>query len=117
AFLLPVAADGATTAESPAPITEELPQEAILTAPVLALEALYPNPSEGNATVAFSLAREGAVRVAVYDALGREVVVAAEGTHQAGRHTASVLDLAAGVYVVRMEADGETFTQRLTVVR
>ncbi|MEM6327044.1 MAG: DUF4397 domain-containing protein, partial [Bacteroidota bacterium] len=87
------------------------------TAPVLALDAPYPNPSAGTATMAFSLADEGAVRVALYDALGREVAVAAEGTYQAGNHTASVFDLASGVYVVRMQAEGATFTQRLTVVR
>ena len=85
----------------------------------LGLEALRPNPAAGAARVAFTLPEASAVRLAVYDVRGREVAVLADGRVEAGRHEAG-LDtsrLAAGVYVVRLEAGGEVLTRRATVVR
>jgi|GEM_PF-864407 len=90
-------------------------------APVaFALEAPFPNPTRGTATVAFSLPSAATARVVLYDALGREVAVVADGTHVAGRHTAAlpVRDLAAGLYLVRLTtSDGQAATRRLQVVR
>ncbi|HIL58420.1 MAG TPA: T9SS type A sorting domain-containing protein, partial [Rhodothermales bacterium] len=62
---------------------------------------------------------EGAVRLAVYDLLGREVAVLAEGTRPAGAHTARFDSraLAAGAYLVRLDAGGQSATRRLTVVK
>ena len=77
----------------------------------------WPNPSSGRATVVFGLAEGGAARVAVYDVLGREVAVVAEGAFGAGRHEAPVSDLAAGAYVVRVQTATGVQTARLTVVR
>jgi CSLREA domain-containing protein len=81
--------------------------------------AVWPNPSAGRARVAFGVPEPGDVRVAVYDALGREVAVLAEGPHGAGRHTA-VLDagaLAPGAYVVRVAGGAGVRAARLTVAR
>ena len=77
-----------------------------------------PNPSSGQATVAFGVAEAGDVRVAVYDALGREVAVLARGSFEPGRHAVAFDGSAfpAGVYVVRVSG-AETQTTRLTVVR
>ena len=50
-----------------------------------ALLPVRPNPSRGEATVAFSLAEAGAARVAIVDVLGREVAVVADGPAEAGR--------------------------------
>ena len=77
-----------------------------------------PNPTRGRATVAFGVAEAADVRVSVYDALGREVAVLAEGPFTAGRHDVA-LDAAAlpsGVYVVRVDGP-EVRTARITVVR
>ncbi|HIG75829.1 MAG TPA: T9SS type A sorting domain-containing protein [Bacteroidetes bacterium] len=83
------------------------------------LEAAYPNPVRQSATVAYVLPAEGAVRLAVYDLLGREVAVLAEGTRPAGAHTARFDSraLAAGAYLVRLDAGGQSATRRLTVVK
>jgi hypothetical protein len=112
-FLLPVAGEeDATALAAAAP-------EASLTAGQTALGAPYPNPATSRATVDFELAEEGAARVVLYDALGREVAVAAEGNFQAGRHTAALETgaLPSGVYVLRLTTGGETMTRRLTVAR
>ncbi|MDT0631368.1 T9SS type A sorting domain-containing protein [Rubrivirga sp. S365] len=81
--------------------------------------AVGPNPVRGAGAVAFRLDAEADVRLAVYDVLGREVTVLAEGAYGAGSHRAS-FDAAAfpaGAYVVRLTAGGVAHTARLTVVR
>ena len=79
---------------------------------------VWPNPVQGRAEVRYT-AGAGPVRLAVYDALGREVAVLVDGARAAGEH-AAVLDAhgwAPGLYVARLRAgeQGETF--RFTVAR
>ena len=85
----------------------------------VALGAVYPNPSRGAVAVPFELPTAGAVRLAVHDALGREVAVLVDGARPAGRHAASVGAgaLPAGVYFVRLAAGGAVETRPLVVVR
>src|SRR5690606_28258335 len=84
-----------------------------------ALRPPYPNPARGRAVVPFVVPAPGRVRVAVYDVLGREVAVLADGLHGAGAHEA-VLDgagLASGVYVVVLEGEAARATAKLTILR
>ncbi|MEL6615257.1 MAG: T9SS type A sorting domain-containing protein, partial [Bacteroidota bacterium] len=85
----------------------------------LTLHAPRPNPARGRATVAFDLPLAQHVRLAIYDALGREVVSLVDARRSAGTHTATLdaRGLPAGVYVVRLEAAGERFTRTVTLVR
>lgn len=83
------------------------------------LGSVVPNPAHARARIVYTLEEAGAARVALLDALGREVAVLVEGEQTAGPHTAP-LDagaLAPGVYVLRLSAGDRTATQRLTVVR
>lgn len=78
-----------------------------------------PNPLSARGAVRFGLAEAADVNVALYDALGRQVAVLAQGPYGPGRHEAH-LDAAAlptGVYVVRVVAGGDVQTARLTVSR
>ena len=78
-----------------------------------------PNPARGPVTFAVDVPTTADVRVIVYDALGREVLVLTDGERPAGRHAVR-LDadrLAAGVYIVRMTSGGFVGMTRLTVVR
>ncbi len=81
--------------------------------------AAYPNPFASTATLGFSLAEGGTVRIAVYDLLGREVARPVDGTVTAGEHTVQLdgTRLPAGSYVVRFEGDGRVETQHVTLVR
>ena len=83
------------------------------------LEALAPNPVRSATTVAYSLGASGTVRLAVYDVQGREVAVLASGVQTAGAHeiTWTPEAAASGVYLVRLDAAGETLMQNVTVVR
>ena len=82
------------------------------------LQSVAPNPTRGSATVTWTLADAGEARVAVYDLLGREVAVLADGPLAAGAHRAEVpAGLAPGVYVVRLAAGSAVDARRVTVVR
>lgn len=85
----------------------------------LALHGVHPNPAAGTVEVTFTLSRTGPVRLAVYDVLGREVAVLADGERAPGAHRAR-LDasaLAPGLYVLRLDAEGTSVAQQLTAVR
>lgn len=96
------------------PATEVAPPSA------LRVLAPWPNPSRGSVTVAVEVPAAGALRVEVYDALGRSVAVLHDGWATPGRLDARLdgRHLAAGVYVVRaVSADGSAQAARFSVVR
>jgi surface protein len=77
-----------------------------------------PNPVRRRATIRYALPERQEVRLRLYDVLGRQVRTiqrtAAEGRHE---RTIDVRGLSSGVYVLQLETDGVTRTQKLTVVR
>ena len=79
----------------------------------------FPNPAASRATLRFGLAEEAVVRLAVYDALGREVAVLLDGPAGAGiaEHAVDASALPAGLYVARLVSAGRTETVRVSVVR
>lgn len=81
--------------------------------------ATFPNPTSSDATVRVTLDRAQTARLALYDVLGRQVGVVLEGTFGAGETTATVVtsSLPAGVYVLRLEGEGVSATQQISVVR
>lgn len=86
---------------------------------VLSLEGARPNPARVTAEIAFSVPTTGRARLALYDVLGREVAVLADGQMAAGTHTATVDTslLPSGVYVYRLTTRAGTLTQTLTITR
>jgi hypothetical protein len=90
----------------------------------LALERPGPNPATGPVALRFALPREARVSLAIYDPVGRRVRSVADGVQAAGEHSVpwDLRDergapLSAGLYFVRLEAEGRRFVQRLAVVR
>jgi len=102
---------------SPAAVLQATPSELGPDAS-LAL-SVTPNPAaRGTARVAFALAEPSRARIAVYDALGREVALLADEDLASGDHEAALPGtLGAGIYVVRVEAGGSARTETITVVR
>jgi len=77
------------------------------------LDQNYPNPFNGATVIRYTVhaGREGRVRLAVYDLLGREITVLVDGTQGPGERTviwngndAAGRPAVSGVYVYRLEA-------------
>ncbi len=79
----------------------------------------WPNPFNPTVTLRFALAAPGRVRVAVYDAAGREVACLLDGERPAGEQllTWHAEGLASGVYLARLEAAGALSTEKLVLLR
>jgi hypothetical protein len=83
------------------------------------LEQNYPNPFNPNSDIRYQLSEPGTVRIAVYDVLGREVVVLvnemkAPGTYHV-RFDAS--ELASGVYLYRMSTGRFVESRKMLLLR
>lgn len=83
------------------------------------LTAAAPNPFADATTLGYRLEAAGPVRLAVYDLRGREVAVLVNESRPAGAQEVAfdAADLPNGVYLVRLDAAGQTLTQRVTLLR
>ena len=88
----------------------------------LSLARPSPNPAHGVARIGFALPHETRVSLAIYDVAGRTERVLLQGVLPAGEHTQdwNLRDGAgssarAGLYFVRLEAEGRRLAQRLVV--
>ena len=107
---IPPSAQGGTGASESAARTGD--------ASVFALDAAYPNPVRGQATVRFFAPEDSPVSLRLYDVLGREVRTLVDETVAAGAHTVRLdaRGLASGVYVLRMQAAQQHVARELVVV-
>ena len=85
---------------------------------VLGFDHNFPNPFNKKTTLRYSLPKTMQVRLAVYDLLGREVTVLAEGTREAGIYTQEFdgAQLRPGIYYARIELDHLQFTRKMVRV-
>ncbi len=83
------------------------------------LKPLYPNPFNGAVNVSFTLPHASEMTLRVYDVLGRKVGVIANGVKQAGLHSTqwNCAECAAGIYLFKLEAAGQTFVQKAVFVK
>lgn len=86
---------------------------------VARLDVLYPQPARFQVAIPFAIERPGTMRLSVFDVLGREVAVLAEGLQPAGAQTqvVQVSDMAPGLYHVRLNVEGRTLSRPMMVVR
>jgi hypothetical protein len=92
---------------------------------VSSFDGIGANPSSGPTVLSFSLSRTSSVEFSVHDVRGRRVRRVEIGTLSPGHHQAhwdardqSGGTVAAGVYFVRLELNGEMLAaKRLTIVR
>ena len=85
----------------------------------LRLALVSPNPGRGAAQLRYRLGSPGRLRLEVFDVAGRLVEVLAEGDHAAGEHSATFRGdgLPGGLYLARLQAAGQTLTQRIIRLR
>lgn len=78
--------------------------------------AIYPNPTAGAATVAYTLAAPCAIRIALLDITGRPVQTVYSGIRGAGRYQDRITldaDKANGAYIIRLQAGSKTSYRKL----
>ncbi len=83
--------------------------------------SLSPNPNPFNPSTALSYKLQAArnIRLAIYDIMGREVAILAEGFYPAGHHSMlfNAANLPSGVYFARLQAGDFTQTRKLLLVK
>lgn len=79
----------------------------------------YPNPFNPATRIRFALPEDTEVKIVVYDLLGRQVAVLADGHVRAGYHTVTfdASRVASGVYIYRMDAGSFSETRKMTLIR
>ena len=79
----------------------------------------YPNPAREQITFDYFLPEAAQVRVELLNLMGSRVALLQEGRQAAGSHQLQTTlgDLAAGMYLLRMQVDNQTVVQRLNVLR
>ncbi len=90
----------------------ELPEQVVLA-------QNYPNPFNPATSVTFSLPATMEVRLAVYDALGREVATLIDGVRSAGSHSVQ-LDAggwASGVYFYTLQTEAITVSKHMVLMK
>ena len=100
------------------PITVAVEGEGDVTE-ALSLGQNQPNPFRGATQFRYRLAETQHVRLAVYDLMGREVALLADGVQPASEHEMrfDAAGLAAGVYVYRLTTGGRTITRTMVLVK
>lgn len=84
------------------------------------LEAAYPNPASTFCNIIYSIPTDATVNVSLYDISGRKVSTLLDDTKQTyGRYKlpVDVSNLTNGIYIYRVTVDGQSYAQKLTVVR
>lgn len=79
----------------------------------------YPNPFNPSTTIVFELSRTSPVSLQIYNLAGEMVATLAEGVHLSGRHTLTweAASFPSGVYVCRLKAGGQRFSQKLLLLK
>ncbi len=84
----------------------------------------YPNPFNPATTIPYTIERESAVTLVVYDIAGREIKRVAEGQKPTGSYTAvwngadeQGFQAPSGVYLVRLQAGSDVQTKKMILTR
>ena len=88
------------------------------------LKQNYPNPFNPTTTINFSIANKGAVRLQVYDILGKLVKTIVDREFEPGTYKAtwdgtdhSNIQVSSGIYLYKLEAGTFTSTRKMVLVK
>ncbi len=79
----------------------------------------YPNPFNPTTTIAYELPNAGVVSLKVYDVLGREASVLADGEQDAGRHSVQFngQNMSSGIYFYQLRFNGRIETKSMQFIK
>jgi len=95
---------------------EENPNSVINT---YSLSQNYPNPFNPSTIINFTLPEQAKVKVIVYDALGNQVDVIADGIKSAGSHSIkwNATNYSSGIYFYKLESDNFVQVRKMVLLR
>jgi predicted CXXCH cytochrome family protein len=84
-----------------------------------ALSQNYPNPFNPSTTITFAIPQSGIVRLAVFDASGREVSLLVNGSYQAGNYQVNwnAANLPSGVYYYRLTSGSFSSVKKMVLAK
>lgn len=79
----------------------------------------YPNPFNPTTQIQFTLPEAQNVRVSVFNMLGQEVAVLAEGSKDAGTHTVqfNATAFSSGIYLYRIQTQATVITNKMMLIK
>ena len=93
-------------------------QVKVIDAGVEAISLQVTTPIRNELRIVYTLSQASSVRMSVYDVAGRKIQALLEGTVAAGRYEVNkTVNLPAGTYFIRFEAQGGTVSRKIEVVR
>jgi len=95
--------------------TEEFPEIPVK----LELEQNYPNPFNPSTQINFGLPKSGAVKLQVFDLLGKKITTLIDGPMQAGRQsvTFDASNLPSGMYIYRLETKSNVLVRKMILIK
>lgn len=88
------------------------------------LVANYPNPFKTSTTIGFTVPEDSEIRLSIYNLLGQKIATLISGPFLAGPNTVNWdgrdsdgRQVASGVYIVKIEANQQTRTRKLVLIR
>jgi hypothetical protein len=83
------------------------------------LQQNYPNPFNPSTTINYSIAKEGQVKLNVYDMLGNNVAAIANENKQPGNYSIqfNASALPSGIYFYRLESAGYSDTKKFILMK
>lgn len=104
--------DLAASSTATEPVGSEVPEGFVL-------GQNYPNPFNPTTSISFELPQATAVKLSVFDVLGREVAVLANGKMGAGSHavTFDAAGFESGMYIYRLETASHTLTRSMVLMK
>ena len=104
-------------------LKNEIGEDAVMAKPGVAknfaLSQNYPNPFNPTTNIDFSVTNRGAVKLSVYDLMGRQVATVVNEVKNAGKYSANfdASKLSSGVYFYKLEADGKVMTKKMMLLK
>jgi len=96
-----------------------VPDRRMVVLPTTEMLSIYPNPFNGVSTFAFSLWQPGAVRIDIFNTLGKRQVELVSGNYATGIHNVSWdgSGLPSGEYIVKMTAGEQVNSRKVMMIK
>lgn len=104
--------DGASIEYGPYETVYKIPEK-------IELQNAYPNPFNPSTLIPFTISKKTNVRIEIFNVLGQRVRVLLNKEFSPGTYSTTFdgQNEASGVYIIRLVADGHTFTKKILLIK